>query len=851
MESASDLKDFFISYTGTDVDWAIWIAEQLEAAGYTTIYQARDFNAGGNFVVQMHQAMRQTKRTIAVLSPDYLEARFTLPEWAEAFRRDPTGDYALLVPVRVKHCQTDGILGAIVYIDLLGHAPPAMGKHLLEKIRAAASKPLPPSPAAPGKGAAPVAEHVIAPLGLPRAVSLIGRDEELTNLMAKLRAGDTMGVFALEGMGGIGKTALAAEVVARLAADQSAFPGGAAWIACEGLEGAAGLAEVWARVARALGLEQVATLADPQARRAALANALAQHQRLLLALDNIEPGLDADAVLDTLAVRGHTALLLTARQKVVPLRLRAIELAPLPPPDGASLFRERLGQIDAARPNAQDEPAIATLLAAVSGLPLAIELTASYAGLQRFSLERVQRELEQDGLNAAAYRIDPKKALLTRFERSWLALVPRQQTSFAGLALLAEGSFPRDAALAIARAADDQPDAPGDLLTLLSYALVEVLPGGERLRLHPLLREYAARKLEALPKTQQEKLGDAMVDFWLAYARAHPDYEGMDALEAEAAGLMGALSWAHERARHRNILRLVQALRQAWSVRGRRNESRLACFWALEGAKALDDKKGELWAAHELAVVDWQTGRLAEARVGYEHALELARQLGDRSAERVEVHSLALLDRQTGRQAEARAGYERALELARQLGDLSAERVEVHSLAVLDWYTGRLSEARAGYERALELARQLGDRSAEREEVHCLAVLDWQTGRLSEARAGYERALALAQQLRDPAAEAMVLRDFGSFLEQRSEPERGRKLMLEGLALLQRLNDVLNLGWCYERLAWLEQRQGNNAAAIAYFREALRCLEQVQSPDAEKVRARLRKLGAGEDQANT
>ena len=94
MGSASDLKDFFISYTGTDVDWAEWIAEQLEAAGYTTVYQKRDFNAGGNFVAQMHQAMRQTKRTIAVLSPEYLEARFTLSEWAEAFRRDPTGEYA-------------------------------------------------------------------------------------------------------------------------------------------------------------------------------------------------------------------------------------------------------------------------------------------------------------------------------------------------------------------------------------------------------------------------------------------------------------------------------------------------------------------------------------------------------------------------------------------------------------------------------------------------------------------------------------------------------------------------------------------------------------------------------------
>lgn len=35
------------------------------AAEYTTIYRARDFNDGNNFVMQMYHAMRQTKRTIA------------------------------------------------------------------------------------------------------------------------------------------------------------------------------------------------------------------------------------------------------------------------------------------------------------------------------------------------------------------------------------------------------------------------------------------------------------------------------------------------------------------------------------------------------------------------------------------------------------------------------------------------------------------------------------------------------------------------------------------------------------------------------------------------------------------
>ena len=468
---------------------------------------------------------------------------------------------------------------------------------------------------------------VVAPAGLPLAASLIGRDGALADLMTKLREGTTSGVFALEGMGGVGKSALATEAVSRLAEDLQAFPGGAAWIACEGLEGEAGLADLWARVARALHLEQVAAQTDPQA----------QGKRLLLALDNIEPGLDAETLLETLAVRSRTALLLTARQKVAPQRVFAIDLAPLPPDDSRALFLERLAQAGGATPTLADEEALAALLASVGGLPLALELTAAYAGVQRLSLAAVARELEQDGLHALAFgdaKRDPKRALLKRFERSWAALTPRQQCLFAGLSLLARASFPREAAQALAAAAEeaDAPaseDDPGaDLPTLVSYALVKALPGGERLRLHPLLREYAAGKLRVVSQEQQARLGDAMVAFWLAYARAHPGYAGIDALEAEAAGLLGALAWAHEEARHREVLGLAKAILRTWNVRGRRDEELQLYAWSERAAQELGDVLEQRWAAHQLSATLGQTGRLAEARAGYERALAFGAAVG-------------------------------------------------------------------------------------------------------------------------------------------------------------------------------------------------------------------------------
>ena len=75
-EKNQERRDFFISYTGSDRQWAEWIALQLEQAGYTLFLQAWDFLPGSNFVAEMDRAAKQTERTLLVLSPAYLLSDF-------------------------------------------------------------------------------------------------------------------------------------------------------------------------------------------------------------------------------------------------------------------------------------------------------------------------------------------------------------------------------------------------------------------------------------------------------------------------------------------------------------------------------------------------------------------------------------------------------------------------------------------------------------------------------------------------------------------------------------------------------------------------------------------------------
>jgi len=138
---AANKKDFFISYNGKDKGWAEWIAWQLEATGYSVVIQAWDFRPGDNFVMKMQEAAVQANRTLMVLSPNYLAAQFTQPEWAAAFAQDPTGAKGTLLPVRVAECELQGLLPAIVYIDLVGLEEADARKALLAGIPRGRAKP--------------------------------------------------------------------------------------------------------------------------------------------------------------------------------------------------------------------------------------------------------------------------------------------------------------------------------------------------------------------------------------------------------------------------------------------------------------------------------------------------------------------------------------------------------------------------------------------------------------------------------------------------------------------------------------------------------------------------------------
>lgn len=113
-------RDFFISYTRADRAWAEWIAWVLEEDGYRVLIQAWDFVPGSNWMLGMQAGAQEAGRTIAVVSPAYLDSVYGGTEWQAAIAGDPDGTRRKLLVVRIAPCERPGLLAAVVGVDLFG-----------------------------------------------------------------------------------------------------------------------------------------------------------------------------------------------------------------------------------------------------------------------------------------------------------------------------------------------------------------------------------------------------------------------------------------------------------------------------------------------------------------------------------------------------------------------------------------------------------------------------------------------------------------------------------------------------------------------------------------------------------
>lgn len=575
------------------------------------------------------------------------------------------------------------------------------------------------------------------------------------------------GVVVIEGMAGVGKTALAIRWAHQV---RHLFPGGDFFINLNGFSDARSVphATVVDEFLMALGKFPSGDLL-PRAKELLLSRLLSQ-RRSLVVLDNAH---DSDHIKDLISLLSNSFVIVTSRQQLTKLStvpgVRRVRVDPLVSSEATELFSGLIGE-----QRRLDHSGWQLLVSLCGGLPLVIKVLAQHiasrsaADLTEFAhqldLRQLINDIGEDG--------DGSAAAATFFLWSYDSLAATEKRLFRILGL----NPALDIGEELAQACDGRPigEVRRSLRVLVATHLLTQPDSFARYRFHDLIREFARHRAEIEESVESRtKLELRLLDHYLATAmaahrRLYPgnlmadDISAIDParnvtfddndsartwFDRERKNLTAVVHFASSGGHHEHAWRLTDTLATFLDRQGYYEESCTLRDLALDSARAAGNRVGETSTAIGLGMVQMILGDLTHARQNLESALHLVENERGRASA---LHNLGRLEFMRGNLAGAITYYQRCLDIAEHLHDGEA----------LCWTHCRIGEAFSAlnqYDEALVhlhrgqfYAQSLKDNSALAGMLVQTGFVYRSRGDLTAAAAHCEQALNLVQESSTP-----------------------------------------------------------------------------------------------------
>jgi tetratricopeptide (TPR) repeat protein len=651
--------------------------------------------------------------------------------------------------------------------------------------------------AAPAPAGAPLEVRYGLP---PDTVAFTGRDRELDQITDGLAGG---GVVAIDGMPGIGKTALAVHAAARLA---DRFPDRQLFVDLRGhTPGRAPLdpAEALAGLLAATGVDPRSMPPDLNGRAARWRDTMAG-QRALLVLDNAASN---EQVAPLLPGAGSLVLVTSRRHLAdLPGVVAPVLLEVLPPARAREMFTAlapRAGGPAAARP-------VAEVVALAGFLPLAISLLARlYNRHHAWSLADLTAETRASLLTLAAER----DSVAAAFELSWRHLDPGQQDFFRCLSLHPGTTADAYAAAALAGV---PLAAAARLLDGLHGEGLLTETGHRRYGQHDLIRRYVTDRAAADPPAARAAATSRLLDYYqhtaaLAEARLGRHAHG-SAVPVRAAPPAA-------------VPDLPDAARAlAWA-----RAERASLLASIDHAVAAGDRVRVVGLTAAVASLLRHDGPWSEAIARHEAAAAAAGQLGDRAGQARALNEIGVLRKVSGDGPGAARILEQALGIFRELGDRAGQAHALSYLADVWRLSGDFADAARALGEALDSYRALGNERGQANALVDLGSIRIATGDYPAAAADFANALVIYRKLGNRLGQANALMELGLARRLTGDYPAAAGLIVEGLGLYREFDNRLGQASALGLLGSVRRLTGDYPAAARALAEALALADDIGS----------------------
>jgi len=234
--------------------------------------------------------------------------------------------------------------------------------------------------------------------------------------------------------------------------------------------------------------------------------------------------------------------------------------------------------------------------------------------------------------------------------------------------------------------------------------------------------------------------------------------------------------------------------------------------------------------------------RLSDFRMAQKYrteALEISKKLKDRHAVASALGNLGVAYKDLGEPRRAIEYYEQALAIDREIGD---RRGEGHGLGNLGVAYSQLGETRRAieyYEQSLAVKRGVGDRKGQGNTLGNLGNAYQALGEAPRAIEYYEQSLAIKREIGDRRGEGNTLGNLGNAYVVLGETRRAIEFYERALGIAREIGDRRREGGTLFNMSLALDKLGERAQAIAQAEAALKIFEQIENPNADKVRKKL------------
>ncbi|HWE90029.1 MAG TPA: tetratricopeptide repeat protein [Pseudonocardiaceae bacterium] len=619
-------------------------------------------------------------------------------------------------------------------------------------------------------------------------------------------------VFALVGLPGVGKTALAVRWANRqlgrlldsaLHVDLRGDPGS------DPIQ----MAEAVDELLRQLDFP-IGRLADSTSRANKLADLL-NSARTLVLLDNAR---NSEQVRPLLPLLSSCVVLITSRQNLTELTarhgVRPFTISPLPAHDAGTLLTRRIGERAAHQRDVVEQ-----LARLCGGLPLALQLVGRHIdvhdGVQLRAFVGEFRDhsrlLEIGGTEDGSHN------LRAAFTWSYDALPAKSQQLFRLLALHPGPEISLNAAAALAGWSIKSTRHCLDVL--VNAHLLHAAGTLGRFRFHDLIRAYATDLADDIPSDERKRAERCLLSYYF-----HSSFHADRAIFP-----------------FRTPVPLLPQVEQAPELEYANDED--AANWLLDERKNLNaiirwapDRGHHDYAwriPHTVYGVFRRSGFLHDVRTALEIAVASTQYVGDLESEGATRNDLGLTYLALGDHFQANQQLSIAEAIARQMNSEIGIPISIFTRAKLESVAGDIDRSIELFHQALSVARKKGYTVLQSTTLHELGNIFQGQKRYDQAIASYQQALWLRQQISDTHGEAETLTELAAIRGERGDYSAAQADVQQALGIVEYIHDIEVSSRTFSVLATICFFQDNFDKAIEYGRQAVRLAQRTRSARVE------------------